>query len=219
MAKRILIAGLVPVFALALTAAPALGFWWGGDDVNVSNSNGASVHNIVTSSANSGGNTANGGSAGGAGNGGSVWFSDDDNTGGNGGAGGDGGNGGSVTTGTAGAYTNILNQANTNDTRVNLCGCEDDNDGDTNVRNRNWAHVGNVVYSGANSGDNNADGGSADGEGGNGGKVFGSDDDNRGGNGGSAGDAGDGGTVRTGLAGSESWITNILNSNLTRVTR
>src|SRR3989344_7204595 len=160
------------------------------DVVVVSNSNSAMVVNQVMTGANSGGNTANGGSAGDAGNGGSVLGGDNDNNAtGNGGAAGNGGNGRSVTTSPAIATTDIVNNINTNDTVVDLCGCDDPehqggDHGFTKVKNRNNANVVNDALTGADSGYNAADGGTA-GDGGKGGKVVGHDNDhNTTGNGG-----------------------------------
>ena len=197
-------------------------------DVIVTNLNKAEVSNVVVAGANSGWNTANGGNGGSAGNGGSVWGSDnDDNVTGNGGAAGNGGNGGSVTTGIAVTDVDILNVVNHNTTDVDLCACEEDeNDAeeedasdDVVVTNLNGAGLLNIVGAGADSGWNMTDGGAA-GNGGKGGKVAGEDnDDNTTGNGGAAGNGGNGGTVKTGDAGSFNVLTNLINTNITRVRR
>ncbi len=198
------------------------------DMVTVTNYNAAFVANSVTTVANSGGNTANGGTGGSAGAGGSVWGSDnDDNTTGNGGAAGNGGNGGSVTTGVAIATTDIRNDVNRNDTTVDLCGCEEDSNDvedeeesdDVVVTNVNGAFLANGALTGADSGYNMTDGGSA-GAGGNGGEVVGEDnDDNTTGTGGSAGAGGNGGIVSTGRADSLTSVVNWVNTNITHIRR
>ena len=221
--KFIAILATLPVATLGVA-----GLALADGDVIVSNYNDAYVQNVVVAGANSGWNTANGGNGGDAGNGGSVWGSDnDDNVTGMGGAAGNGGNGGSVTTGDAVTMVDIMNVVNSNDTDVDLCACEEDeNDAeeedasdDVVVTNLNGALLGNAVVMGADSGWNMTDGGSA-GNGGMGGNVDGDDnDDNTTGNGGVAGNGGNGGTVSTGMAGSGALLTNILNTNITRVRR
>ena len=213
---------------LPMATFGAAGLALADGNVIVANYNVAEVGNVVVAGANSGWNTANGGNGGDAGNGGSVWGSDnDDNVTGMGGAAGNGGNGGSVTTGNAVTMVDILNQVNTNDTDVDLCACaEDENDAeeedasdDVVVTNVNGALLGNAVVMGSDSGWNMTDGGAA-GNGGKGGKVAGEDnDDNTTGNGGAAGNGGMGGTVTTGAAGAGSLLTNILNTNITRIRR
>lgn len=92
------------------------------DDINVNNTNSATVKNYVDVKAKTGHNDANGGDAGcdcqGGGDGGSVSNSDDDNTGGNGGNAGHGGWGGFISTGDAYAKSKIFNKVNTNITRI-----------------------------------------------------------------------------------------------------
>ena len=107
--------------------------------------------------------------------------------------------------------------------------------GDVKVKNRNNADVGNLVVSGANSGDNKAKG-SRGGRGGNGGDLAnsgGSQNVNGGvesavttGNGGSGGNGGGnvevgggGGWVKTGSATSNARAVNMVNHNYTRIVR
>ncbi len=112
-----------------------------------------------------------------------------------------------------------------------------DNGGDDNdirVRVSNSANVMNDVEVEAETGDNEADGGDGE-EGGNGGDAenegnrssrmmmpffsFWSSDNNVGGNGGTGGNGGVGGEIYTGKATSGSEVVNVVNRNITRVTR
>ena len=221
--KKLLIFVGILAMALSLSVTPAFAYDWhggGDDDVTVSNKNSAYVSNNVGASSNTGSNTANGGDASdGAGDGGDVKHSDDGNTGGDGGNGGNAGDGGYVETGNATTVVLIGNEVNTNKTKVNLCGCEEDNNGDVTVKNRNKAKVKNNVGASSDTGSNNADGGTAYGSAGSGGDVKGSDDDNTGGNGGDAGDGGNGGDVYTWDAETAVDIVNVVNRNVTRVRR
>ena len=93
--------------------------------------------------------------------------------------------------------------------------------GNVHVHNTNWASVGNVVVSGANTGGNTA-GGSTGGDGGNGGNIQnegGTQNVNNAGtgHGGMGGDAGMGGEVNTGDATSDASVDNDINNNHTEV--
>jgi hypothetical protein len=191
-------------------------------NTSVSNHNYAKVKNYVSTGSNTGGNSSNGGNGGNAGNGGSVNNSDDDNTGGNAGNGGTGGNGGLVVSGDADAETLILNDVNYNDTRIKRgsCGCDGDSmiNGNDRVRNYNGGKVGNHVATGADTGNNNTDGGNG-GKAGNAGGVNNSNDDNTGGNSGTGGNGGHAGGVLTGTAAAYAGIGTSVNTNITRIRR
>ncbi len=223
---------LIALFAtLPVATLGVAGLALADGDVTVENYNSAYVYNEVVTVANTGSNTASGGNGGMAGNGGAVLNSSDGNMGGNGGNGGKGGNGGMVMTGNADAGTQIDNIVNTNDTEIDRCACNGDEDGNDTVLNVNgygegeewYTYVGNYVGTVADSGYNNTDGGNG-GDAGNGGNVEESDDDNAGGaggNGGNGGNAGGGeaGGVTTGYASGWTSITNLINYNLTRILR
>ncbi len=210
---------LIALFAtLPVVTLGAAGLALADGDVNITNVNTAIVENSATTIANTGGNTAMGGNGGMAGNGGAVLSSDDGNMGGNGGNGGKGGNGGTVITGDAFAGTKFVNQVNTNDTEVNRCACNGEEDGDDNVVNVNVGLLGNAAATIADSGSNMTDGGMG-GDAGNGGNVEDSDDDNVGGNGGAGNAGGNGGSTTTGMANAWTEIINIVNTNLTRILR
>ena len=230
------------IFALvAFTAAPAMARGHHGhhghdhgDDTSiiVSNSNSAFVGNLVVSEANTGENTAAGSYAGDGGDGGSI-----NNRGGRGeaevegsrtGSGGNGGSsstGGTVYTGTAVSDAGVLNVVNSNATDIEeSCGCEQDGDRTTTVRNHNRAMVLNGVVSEAETGENTAYGSYA-GDGGDGGSINngggGADEaeveDSRTGRGGQGGNSGLGGYVQTGPAYSSAGAVNVVNTNLTRI--
>src|SRR3989344_5413047 len=192
---------LMPAMALGLYAAPVLASMdFENNDVIVKNSNWASVTNVVASSASTGGNDANGGN------------------------GCNGGEGGGIQTGEAISSAKAVNFVNSNKTSLSLlCGCAEDlDDVEGNyikVKNRNDATVTNVVASGADTGNNVADGGTAD-NGGNGGSIdnSGEDVENVGtGNGGHGGNGGLGGLVITGGAYSKAKAFNVVNKNVTRI--
>ncbi|OGF83326.1 hypothetical protein A3B18_01635 [Candidatus Giovannonibacteria bacterium RIFCSPLOWO2_01_FULL_46_13] len=219
---------LMPAMALGLYAAPVLASMdFENNDVIVKNSNWASVTNVVASSASTGGNDANGGNGSNGGNGGDITNSGDDveeSGTGNGGNGGNGGEGGGIQTGEAISSAKAVNFVNSNKTSLSLlCGCAEDlDDVEGNyikVKNRNDATVTNVVASGADTGNNVADGGTAD-NGGNGGSIdnSGEDVENVGtGNGGHGGNGGLGGLVITGGAYSKAKAFNVVNKNVTRI--
>ncbi|MEK7510094.1 MAG: hypothetical protein AAB567_00850 [Patescibacteria group bacterium] len=204
---------MLPALSLGLYAMPAL-----ADTVVVSNSNSAYVLNEVVVVADTGLNSADGGEGGSGGEGGTILFSDDENVGGNGGSGGDGGMGGLVHTGNATAVASVTNLVNTNDTLVDDCACDDDDDDEDFilVANGNGALVGNGVGVAALSSGNSSSGGSG-GSGGDAGDVIASGDENHSGNGGSGGNGSIGGVVHTGNALAGASITNVVNTNITRI--
>ncbi len=211
--------------------------------LNISLHNSAMVMNEVETIANTGGNTAAGSYAGGGGNGGSIESAHgeqdvEDSTTGNGGTGGNAGLGGAVQTGNALAEATISNTANSSIIRMSDCGCENAI-GRLRIRTKDNAFVANRVLSGANTGDNTADGSYA-GTGGNGGAITSgghsmmpstlSNDNNQNshtgeqevdgvttGTGGTGGNGTDGGTVLTGQSTARSIITNLINSTRIRV--
>lgn len=204
------------VLAMALLASPVLA----DDDVTVRNRNSAYVKNDVNVSASSGSNDGNGGNAiGGAGNGGGVSNSGTGNEGGNGGDDMSAGGHGIITTGNAGAAAVVSNNVNTNRTRINMCGCEEENGGDVVLRNRNWATVKNYVDVSAESGYNDANGGDAIGGAGNAGSVSNSNNNNSGGDGGEGNSVGGNGDVLTGDANAAAAVINVVNRNVTRIRR
>ena len=217
------------------TATASADYSRGGDDTRVSNSNSATVINNVEVEAETGDNDAEGGEGD---DGGYASARGGNATGGNGGR---GGNGGSITTGSAIAIGTVNNDVNSNDTTVDSCGCEDDepaqmqyrrfpsfggnNGDDVNVSNRNRANVTNNLEVEAETGDNDAEGGEGD----DGGNARSSSSyrglwhwwGNYGGNatGGNGGNGGNGGTINTGAANADGLVNNVVNRNVTRVTR
>jgi hypothetical protein len=108
--------------------------------------------------------------------------------------------GGSVTTGAVSASTLVTNQVNYNESTVKAdCGCS----GDITVGNVNSGVVYNTTYVKANSGDNSAKGGGSSHFSWWGGSNAG----------------GEGGTIKTGTADSYGEVANIVNTNVTRITR
>lgn len=136
MKKAIAIASIV---GFALSATPAFAFFSFGSssDINVSNTNNASVSNNVNTSSKTGYNSTYGGSAtGGDANGGSAF----------------------VVTGNAAAAASVENLVNKNYTSITKnCGCK----GDVNVSNNSNASVSNTVKTSAKTGSNDTSGGSA----------------------------------------------------------
>lgn len=197
-----------------------------GNDITISNSNGAFVMNSTSASANTGANEAGGSTGGNGGNGGAITNSGDDVSGSTTGRGGNGGNGslgGEVRTGNATAVAETSNLVNSNDTRVNACGCEESNVDDIRIYNHNHAFVGNLTGASANSGANAADG-SRGGNAGAGGSINntqGGDDvtESTTGMGGNGGHGGSGGLVITGHADSYAGTINVVNRNVTRIVR
>lgn len=229
MIKKIIAISAVGFFMFAIAITPALAA------TIVVNSNSAFVGNHVSAGANTGGNYAGGADGGDGGDGGDIKNRGDDvinSSTGRGGNGGDAGvnSGGVVQTGNAGATAGVVNVVNTNDTTIDNCGCEpEEENGDghefTMVKNRNRAIVLNGVSAGANTGDNKAKGADG-GEGGDGGDIKNKDGEEDGdvinshtGAGGNGGASGEGGLVFTGHAGSTAGAINIVNRNVTRIRR
>jgi hypothetical protein len=218
MFKRIATASLlVPAMVASVAVLPVLADTT-DNDVNVSNTNSASISNTVVVGASTGSNTSTGAEGGNGGAGGSA-TGDDDNTGGQGGNGGIGGDGGNITTGDATVAVGIANAVNTNRTNVERVRGNDDDveDNDVNVSNSNDVDLDNVVVAAANT-DGSSSSGAAGGTGGDGGTASG-DDNNAGGRGGHGGDGGWGGEISSGHSTVEVAIVNILNRNVLRVQR
>lgn len=250
-AQKTSVAGVVALGVAVATlfafTTPAAAFFMGGNgddnEITVTNTNNATVHNTVHVDAKTGKNDADGGNGSRGGNGGSA-RGDGDNTGGRGGNGGNGALGGYIVTGDAAAVASVYNDVNRSNTTVrDNCGCEEErnpfnffgnnDDNDIRVANRNHATVGNSVDVDAKTGGNDADGGNGS-YGGNGGSAtgdrehrghfffwWGNDDTdtNTGGNGGNGGHGGIGGEIYTGNATAGAEVSNVVNRNVTRVTR
>lgn len=223
--------GVITALSLALFLVPSVSMasWWRADrDVRVTNENEAKIFNMVESRSNTGQNFAGGSDGGNGGDSGEV---EADGGGayvehvgtGNGGNGGSSSDGGLITTGTASTDTNILNMANSSDTRV-VDDLEDEDRANVDVRisNKNRAHVFNAVSSRSHTGENFAVG-SDGGNGGDSGDVEADGDWGAGversgtGHGGHGGDAGVGGTVMTGDAYTSTNVVTVFNRNVTRV--
>ncbi|MBI4709244.1 MAG: hypothetical protein HY764_03520 [Candidatus Portnoybacteria bacterium] len=120
---------------MVLTAAPALAghrpsrhqMPANDSDITINIDNEATVTNIVSVGAYTGGNTSKGDDGGDGGDSGEaeVEGAKGTATSGDGGDGGDGGNGGTITSGDADASAYIANVVNTNLTSVDACGCEE----------------------------------------------------------------------------------------------
>ena len=195
-------------------------------DVNVHTSNRADVTNTTGATAKTGGNYAGGASGGNGGRGGNITSSDgaDGNTTGNGGRGGNAGrgSGGIITTGAATAGAGTVNVMNDSLVRIDRCGCEDSEDGNTRVRTRNSGSLGNTTDATAKTGWNDARG-AAGGNGGAGGSLTNNGDedtdDNTTGAGGAGGTAGIGGDILTGAAYSEAGTETHVNRTQVRIRR
>lgn len=216
---------LITVSAIALFAATTASAEEHMSNDLVINSNEGMVASMVHVTADTGDNSADGSYAGDGGRGGDIRNSGDDvddSTTGNGGAGGDSAAGGLVTTGAATAEGGAMIAVNSNDTRINRCGCEGEEDGHAIVLNRNRGMVLQAVVAHADSGDNYADGSYA-GDGGRAGDIKnknGDDiDDSATGNGARGGSSDVGGTVFTGPSTSRAGAMILLNSNMTRILR
>jgi hypothetical protein len=201
--KKVIAIATIATFALMSSTASA--FFWSGSssDVNISNTNTATVVNTVGTSANTGYNTSNGDSA-------------TNNVSGKGSNGGNtvgGGFGGIVVTGNAGALSSVLNDVNSSKTVVNKdCGCK----GDVNISGLNVATVANTLLTEANTGNNTTNGAEASNTVvGSHGWSWGHHSSNW--NGGNLVVGGNGGTVGTGEAVSAGAVVNLVNSNVTRV--
>ncbi|PLX27633.1 hypothetical protein C0583_00125 [Candidatus Parcubacteria bacterium] len=243
MKKILTIATLV--FLFSLTVTPALA---DGNDT-VLNENSAEVMNGSMVMTNTGDNWADGSYGGEGGNGGDIrngsrsrdyhgevqllgpgpMFFDgedgdvEDSTTGNGGAGGDAAEGGTVITGDAHADLSVRNVVNSNDTEINRCACDEDNDdGNTRVRNINLAFLGSGEFIAANTGSNDAEG-SYGGEGGNAGDISnrgeGDVEDSTTGSGARGGAGAAGGLVQSGASTATSALVDRINENVTRIMR
>jgi len=201
-------------------------------NIRVSLHSKATVLNGANTSANTGGNMADGSYAGSGGNGGDIENNSGEQdvegaTTGTGGNGGNAGAGGLVQTGDALAVSSIANSVNSNIVRVDACGCDQTNSR-VRVRTHDFAMVGNLARTRANSGTNDALGSYA-GTGGNGGDIDngtrhgeGDDEDQEvddaiTGNGGAGGTSDAGGTVVTGAATTRAEIINMVNTNRIRI--
>jgi hypothetical protein len=200
----------------------------GAGDVRVVNKNTAMVVNTTEAGAYTGGNHAGGSYGGNGGRGGDVrngGEEQDVDTGrtGRGGNGGNSNQGGTVESGNAVATAVTTNRVNQNDTRVNRCACDGDDEGKTTVRNENGAVLLNGTAARAKTGHNSADGSFAGtaGRGGDFGNADGEQDlaDVRTGRGGDGGRSGFGGYVKSGSANSLADTLNVVNRNVTRVNR
>jgi len=208
-----------------------------GDRTTIRTSSEAEVMNQVVVTANTGDNNTNGGSGGYGGDGGDATRGDA----GRGGVGGRGGDGGTITTGDATAIGTVSNDINSTTVTVDPCGCEDDqimdrffffdfgDDGRTSLRinTENSAGIMNDLTVAANTGRNEAVGGSG-GYGGDGGDAEEHHTRswtqwfnwwNQGGTGGDSGAGGGGaagGTIRTGAALADGLVTNVVNRTVVR---
>ena len=200
----------------------------GAGDVRVVNKSTAMVVNNTEAGAYTGANHAGGSYAGAGARGGDVRNAGDeqDVDTGSTGRGGDGGNssqGGTVESGNAVATAVTTNRVNHNDTRVNRCACDGDDEGKTTVRNESFGFLANGTAARAKTGYNSADGsvGGGAGRGGDIGNTDGEQDlaDVRTGRGGNGGRSGFGGYVKSGSANSLADTLNVVNRNVTRVNR
>lgn len=167
-----------------------------------------------------------------------------DSSTGNGGAGGNSGDGGTIFSGDATTEVMIENDVNSNRTEITRCGgCieevpeevteedtteENDNvtmetaNGDVRIVSRNEARVGNMVGSMSDTGMNYALGSEA-GTGGSGGKIQntgdGDVDTGTTGDGAIGGNSAAGGLIQSGVAVSRTHIMNVVNTNVTRLSR
>ena len=204
---------LVAVLAFLASAAPAFASHL--DDIDIDIDSDAYVYNYVETVANTGSNDANGGNADSDVYSGNIDDDNDDSNTGNEDNDATGGDGGTNNTGNAWANSDVLNDVNYNDVDVDTdCDCTDD----INIDIDNYADVYNYVYTTANTGSNDANGGNAD-------SYISSgniDDDNWDSNTGNEDNdasGGDGGGNNTGDADAESVVTNVVNFSIVRVTR
>lgn len=230
--KSMLIVGSIVTLSMIAMVNPAAAYYnhHSSNDIDVTNSNSASVLNAVVVGANTGNNAVVGGNTGMAGNGG-------DATGkranaGHGGTSGSANNEATVVTGNATAIGTVNNNINSNRTVVTTdCGCENrkNKGGDISVTNRNNAEVGNLVGAEANTGYNAVVGGTT-GMAGNGGDAISSHSWSKwnhhhnkgvanGGNGGNTGSTNNEAVVVTGESVADGLVVNVVNSNVTRVAR
>lgn len=196
--------------ALMAGAAPAF-----AQEVTVDVENTATISNVVTSSASTGGNTANGAAADSLIVGGNVSEADSENAAGNGGATVLGGFGGAIETGDATAHTHVENRVNTTRTKVRA---EPWDVQTIAVSVRHTLDLANEADSAAATGDNVSDGDEAIStiEGGN---VSAANYANTAGNADVYVEGGTGGTVLTGSSSAETRVVNVFNRTVTRVRR
>lgn len=241
-ATATILAAIVATAVMTLFAAPASAFslfGGDGDSRTVTNTNNATVENDVRVTASTGSNDARGGDGARGGWGGDA----SRGTAGTGGAGGHGGHGGGILTEAAAAVGTVQNDINSNVTNVRGCGCEEQSysiisnlfggtDRETRIHNTNNATVENELEVDAETGLNEVDGGDAD-KGGNGGDAnksgssnwlltllgIGNNSNNVGGHGAAGGNGGNGGSILSGAAVADGLVVNIVNRNVTRVTR
>ena len=203
--------------AMFLSAAPAFASGDGNIDVDVINKY-TTVTNTVTTIADTGSNTANGGDASTlvkkSGN--VLGSNNDGNTTSAGGNTSTGGEGGLIETGDAWAKSKVTNDVNSTYIKVKTpCGCE--GDVDVYVKNKR-TDVNNGVTTLADTGLNDANGGSADTTVKKSGNVKGSDNDhNATSAGGNDSTGGLGGIVLTGASTAKSKVSNTVNSTVIRI--
>jgi hypothetical protein len=205
------------LIALATAATMLLGVTpaFAAGDVVVSNTNSATVSNVVSSSAVTGNNTADGARAANRTSGGDIDHSGAANKAGNVGSTVLGGNGGMISTGSATAVSEITNRLNTNRAQVELTPWATN---DVHVGNTNGLSVGSMIEAAADTGSNTGNGARAHGTT-SGGNVDHSGDANTSGNGGSDVEGGNGGHVTTGNSSARSSVLNVLNRNITRINK
>jgi hypothetical protein len=219
---------LMPALSLGLYAAPVLAdFDFEENSIIVTNTNSATVSNVVTSIATTGGNTANGGNGGWGGDAGSISSNGDDvedASTGRGGRGGNGGDGGGIETGSATSDVVVANVVNSNKTTLNLLNSEEEDvdfeENTVELNNNNYhADVLNSAASVADTGVNTANAGNGK-AGGDSGSVSNSGDDDLEevgtGNGGNGGNGGMGGVAITGSSLSKVRVFNLINRNIVR---
>lgn len=232
--KSMLIIGSIVTLSMIAFVNPAAAYGQNhgsnDSDIEVTNSNTASVMNTVVVDSNTGGNMVAGGNTGKGGNGGDA--SGKNARAGHGGTSGSTNNEAAIGTGNAAAIGTVKNEINSNRTKVSTnCGCENSGKkiGDIKVNNSNSSAVGNTVGVLANTGLNAVTGGTT-GKGGNGGDASGSSyswskwaNHNqgaaKGGHGGNTGSTNNTAVVVTGESVADSLVVNVVNRNVTRVNR
>lgn len=231
--KSMLIVGSIVTLSMIAMVNPAAAYFshQGGDDINVTSTNSASVLNAVVVGANTGYNVVAGGETGNGGNGGDA--TGKKANGGHGGTTGSSNNEALIATGNAAAIGTVNNSVNSNRTKVTKdCGCENrkSKGGDVTVTSQNEAEVGNILGVETNTGENAVLGGTT-GNAGNGGAASASshswskwnNHQNKGGaNGGHGGNTGGTNNVAVVLTGesvADGLVVNVVNRNVTRVAR
>jgi hypothetical protein len=193
---------LATLTALSPIAAMASSNW---TSVSVTNTNSASLTNVVELSATTGNNTATGGSAAEVVSGGGKGSSTSDNTA-------TGGNAGTIETGDADAMVEITNLLGSNETNVMptemMQGTSTSNATEVSVDNTNLAELANLIAASVDTGSNMTAAGDAAGVVSGGGE--GSDTS------GNTAKAGMGAQISTGASAIHVVITSLLGSNITR---